>query len=66
MIQQKLNFYRLHFINPATGMIGHTHEFFAEDDAEAIDFATVWAADAPMVLWGREGLVKNWGKPKDQ
>jgi hypothetical protein len=47
-------------------MIGHTHEFFAEDDAEAIDFATVWAADAPMVLWGREGLVKNWGKPKDQ
>ena len=61
MIQQKLNFYRLHFINPATGMIGHTHEFFAEDDEAAIRFAEVWAEDAPMELRSRSALVKRWG-----
>ena len=49
MIQQQVNFYRLHFINPATGRIGHTYEFFAADDAEAIKFATVWSEDGPMV-----------------
>ena len=54
MIQQKLNLYRLHFINPKTGTIGHTYEFFAETDAEAIKFAEVWAEDAPMELWGRD------------
>ena len=60
MIQQKLNFYRLHFINPETGMIGHTYEFHAEDDAAAIRFAEVWAEDAPMVLRGPKGLVRSW------
>lgn len=62
MIQQKLNFYRLHFINRATGMIGHTHEFFAEDDEAAIRFAEVWAEDAPMELRCRSTLVKRWGR----
>ena len=61
MIQQKLNLYRLHFINPKTGTIGHTHEFFAETDAEAIKFAEVWTEDAPMELWGRR-QVKRWGR----
>jgi hypothetical protein len=60
MIQQSLNFYRLHFINPETGMIGHTYEFHAEDDAAAIRFAEVWAEDAPMVLRSRRGLVRRW------
>jgi hypothetical protein len=62
MIQQKLNFYRLHFINPKTGMIGHTHEFFAEDDEAAIRFAEVWAEDAPMELRSRSALVKRWSR----
>ena len=62
MIQQRLNFYPLHFINPATGMIGHTHESFAEDDEAAIRFAEVWAEDAPMELRSRSALVKRWGR----
>ena len=62
MIQQKLNFYRLHFINPETGMIGHTYEFHADDNAEAIRFAEVWAEGAPMELRGRSGLVKRWSR----
>ena len=66
MIQQQVNFYRLHFINPDTGMIGHTYEFFAADDAEAIKFATVWSEDGPMVLWGRKGRVKSWGSTKNR
>ena len=62
MIQQRLNFYRLHFINRTTGTIGHTYEFHAEDDAGAIRFAQIWAADAPMELWGRQ-RIKHWGPP---
>ena len=61
MIQQKLNFYRLHFINPETRQIGHTYDFHAEDDARAIRFAGVWTEDAPMVLMGRNGFIRRWG-----
>ena len=62
MIQQRVNFYRLHFINRKTGTIGHTYEFFADDDAAAIRFAEVWAADAPMELWGRQ-RIRRWELP---
>ena len=62
MIQQKPNFYRLHFINPKTGTIGHTHEFHAEDDSAAIRFAEVWAEDAPMELRSQKGLVRRWSR----
>jgi hypothetical protein len=62
MIQQKLYFYRLHFINPKTGMIGHTYEFHAEDDEAAVRFAEVWAEDVPMELRSRGGLVKRWSR----
>jgi hypothetical protein len=59
MIQQKLNLYRLHFIDRKTGTIAHTYEFFAENEAEGLKFAEVWAEDAPMELWGRKRL-KHW------
>jgi hypothetical protein len=62
MIQQKLNFYRLHFINPKTGLIGHTYEFLVDDDEAAIRFTDVWAEDAPMELRSRSGLVKPWSR----
>ena len=62
MIQQKLNFYRLHFINPKTGLIGHTYEFLVDDDEAAIRFTDVWAEDAPMELRSRSGLVKRWSR----
>jgi hypothetical protein len=60
VIQQKLNLYRLHFIDRKTGTIGHSHQFYAEDDKAAIEFAGVWAEDAPMELWGPKGRVKRW------
>lgn len=66
MIQQKLNFYRLHFINPKTGQIGHTYEFLVEDDQAAIRLAEVWAEDAPMELRGRKGLVRSWARSTDR
>ena len=63
MIQQRVNLYRLHFIDRATGTIGHTYEFHAADDAAAIAFAGVWAGDAPMELQGARGRVKHWQAP---
>ena len=63
MIQQRVNFYRLHFINRKTGTIGHTYEFHAEDGEAAMRFAEVWAAEAPMELWGRQ-LIRRWGPPQ--
>ena len=62
MIRQLITLYRLHFINRKTGTIGHTYEFHAEDDAAAIRFAEVWAADAPMELWGRQ-RIRRWELP---
>jgi hypothetical protein len=62
VIQQKLNFYRLHFINRKTGTIGYTYEFHADDDDAAIQFAAVWAEDAPMELYADNGKVKRWTK----
>ena len=61
MIQGRINFYRLHFIDPKTGAIGHTYEFHAVSDEAAIKFSEVWNEDAPMELWGRQ-RVKRWGQ----
>ena len=60
MIQQKLTFYRLHFINRETGQIARTYEFHAADDREAIKFASVWTEGAPLELWGGRGRVMRW------
>ena len=59
MIQGRINFYRLHFIDRRTGAIGHTYDFHAESDEAAIKFAEVWSEDAPMELWGRR-RVRRW------
>ena len=64
MIQQRVNFYRLHFISRETGSIGYTYEFHAENDEAAITFAEVWAEDAPMELWGRQ-RVRRWNPSGD-
>ena len=60
MIQQKLTLYRLHFINPKTGQIGHTYDFQAIDDVAALQFAAVWEEAAPMELWGPKTRLKQW------
>ena len=60
MIGQKLNFYRLHFIDRATGQIARTYEFHAADESAALKFAEVWKEDAPMELWGQKGKVGRW------
>jgi hypothetical protein len=60
VIQQPLTLYRLHFIDPTTGTIAHTYEFYAEDDAAAIQFASVWSEYAPMELRNRKRRVMWW------
>ena len=60
VIQQPLTLYRLHFIDRRTGTIDHTYEFHAEDDAAAIQFATVWSEYAPMELRSRRRRVMWW------
>ena len=63
MIQQRLTFYRLHFIDRKSGTIGHTFEFHAEDDAAAMAFAAVWTEHAPMELRSTRGQVMFWPEP---
>lgn len=65
MIQQQLTLYRLHFIDRNTGTIAHSYEFHAEDDAAAIQFATVWSEYAPMELRNRKRRVMWWPAPGD-
>jgi hypothetical protein len=65
MIQQPLTLYRLHFIDRKTGTIGHTYEFHAEDDAAAIEFASVWTEYAPMELRDRRRRVMQWPGTSD-
>ena len=60
MIQQRLTFYRLHFIDRKSGTIGRSFEFHAEDDAAAMEFATVWMELAPMELRSSRGRVMFW------
>ena len=60
MIAQKLNFYRLHFINRVTGQIAHSYEFHAASDDAARQFAQVWEEEGPMELWGPKGRLGRW------
>ena len=60
VIQQRLTLYRLHFIDRRSGTIGRTFEFHAEDDAAAVEFATVWTELAPMELRNGRGRVMFW------
>jgi hypothetical protein len=64
VIDQTVKFYRLHFINRATGTIGQTYEFHAKDDEAALAFAEVWASEGPMQLWSNKGCLKLWDAPQ--
>jgi hypothetical protein len=65
VIQQRLTFYRLHFIDRKSGTIAHTFEFHAEDDAAAMAFAAVWNELGPMELRSSCGRVMSWPGSSD-
>lgn len=63
LIEQRVRFYRLHFIDRATGTISRTYEFHAENDLAAETYAEVWSEHAPMELWGSKACLKRWDEP---
>ncbi|MEO8455740.1 MAG: hypothetical protein ABI454_11320 [Sphingomicrobium sp.] len=52
--------YRLYFMDRFTGHIEHRREFFAEDDASAMDIAETCGTGQPMELWAGEHKLKRW------
>ena len=51
--------YRLYFLD-GVGHISKLHEFFAEDDADAIRIAEGWRESRAMELWCRDRKVRRW------
>ena len=54
--------YRLYFLD-AVGHITRSHEFFARDDAAAVQISAGWRERRGMELWQRDRLVKRWDGP---
>jgi hypothetical protein len=53
-------YYRLYFIDRASGHIDHFREFEAESDEDALIVAQRWANGAPMELWNRDRRLRQW------
>jgi hypothetical protein len=51
--------YRLYFFD-GVGHISTSHEFFAEDDGEAIKIAEAWLEGRAAELWTRDRKVHSW------
>jgi hypothetical protein len=51
--------YRLYFLD-GTGHFTMSHEFFADDDADAIKIAEGWREGRAMELWSFDRKVKVW------
>ena len=51
--------YRLYFLD-GEGRFSKAHEFFADDDAQAIAISEGWQEGRRMELWCGNRLVKEW------
>ncbi len=51
--------YRLYFLD-GLGHITQSHEFFAKDDAAAVNIAERWREGRWIELWQRARIVKRW------
>jgi hypothetical protein len=58
-----MRYYRLYFMDGASGHIEHFREFEAEDDAAALTIAEGWREQQPMELWNRERKLRHWQTP---
>lgn len=52
--------YRLYFMDRFSGHIEHRREFFADDEAAAVDIAEGWSTGQPMELWQDDRKLRRW------
>ena len=55
-----MSLYHLRFFSRQGTLVGCGYPFQANDDVDAIKFASVWTEDAPMELWRDEQRLKRW------
>ena len=53
-------YYRLYFMDRASGHIDHFREFEADDDAAAMAIAEASRTGQPMELWNRHRKLRHW------
>ena len=58
-----MRYYRLYFMNRASGHIDQFREFEAEDDEAALAAAERWRDGQPMELWNYDRKLKHWTVP---
>jgi hypothetical protein len=59
-----MGYYRLYFMDPASGHIDHFREFEAENDDEALATAERWQIGQPMELWNLQRKLRHWDLPQ--
>jgi hypothetical protein len=56
----EMRYYRLYFMNRASGHIDHFREFEAADDEAAVSASEGWRDGEPMELWNQDRKLKHW------
>ena len=55
-----MSLYVMRFFSRQGTLLGCGYPFQANDDVDALEFASVWTDDAPMELWRGERRLKRW------